>query len=129
MQLQLPSILITDDDTSFRETLQSIFEPEGYRTLLAADGTEAIDILQVEEVHLVVLDMHMPQLTGLEVVQLLRQVGALLPCIMLSADWDEQLRGEAASADVFATLSKPVTRREIISEVQSALQQTYNWPN
>ncbi|HEX4148772.1 MAG TPA: response regulator, partial [Pirellulales bacterium] len=57
------SILITDDDPSFRETLRSVFEPRGFRTLLAGDGEEALRIVERDEIHLVLLDMHMPRLT------------------------------------------------------------------
>ena len=57
----LPSILITDDDLDFRETLRFVFEPRGFRTLLAGDGEEALEIMRGEQVHLVLLDVHMPQ--------------------------------------------------------------------
>ena len=54
------SILITDDDRACREALREIMEPQGFRTLLASCGEEALDIVQDEEVHLALLDMHMP---------------------------------------------------------------------
>ena len=54
------SILITDDDRDCRETLRDIVEPQGFRTLLASSGEEALDIVHGEPVHLVLLDMHMP---------------------------------------------------------------------
>src|SRR5437870_3528928 len=56
------SILITDDDRGCREALRSIVEPEGYRTLLASSGEEALDIVREQGVHLALLDMHMPRL-------------------------------------------------------------------
>ncbi|HEX4591244.1 MAG TPA: response regulator, partial [Gemmataceae bacterium] len=59
------SILITDDDRDSRETLRDIVAPEGYRTILAASGEEALEIFHDEPVHVVLLDMHMPRLTGL----------------------------------------------------------------
>ena len=52
-------MLITDDDRDIRETLGSIFEPRGFHTLLARDGKEALDLVQQEEVHVVLIDMHM----------------------------------------------------------------------
>ena len=52
-----PSLLITDDDRDVRETLGSIFKPRGFQTLLASDGKEALDIVQHEQVHLVLIDM------------------------------------------------------------------------
>ena len=59
-----PSILITDDDQDFRETLAEVLEPRGFRTLLAGDGPQALEIVRKEQVHVLVLDMHLPKLTG-----------------------------------------------------------------
>ena len=58
MKLVTPSILITDDDRDFRETLGGLFEPRGFRTFLAGDGEEALDIIRREQVHLALFDMH-----------------------------------------------------------------------
>src|ERR1022692_3859488 len=76
-------ILITDDDDRCREALRDIMEPQGFHTLLASSGEEALDIVRRGVVHLVLLDMHMPTLTGLETLQLARQVNALLPAILM----------------------------------------------
>lgn len=126
--MKAPSILITDDDRDFRETLRGVFEPEGFRTLLASAGDEALDIVQREDIHLLLLDMHMPRLTGLETLRLVKQFKSRLPCILLSAAADEALVEQALQADAFSFLSKPITRREITSTVRQALYRTYNWP-
>src|SRR5438093_1126973 len=63
------SILITDDDSGCREALRSIVEPEGFYTLMASSGEEALDIVREEPVDLALLDMYMPTLTGLETLQ------------------------------------------------------------
>src|SRR4051812_8596119 len=60
------SVLITDDDPGSRETLRDIVETEGYRTILASSGEEALDIAREEPVHLAVFDVHMPRMTGVE---------------------------------------------------------------
>src|ERR1700681_731139 len=80
------SILITDDDSGSREALRDIVEPEGYRTLLASSGEEALDIIREERVHLALLDVHMPRLTGLETIQLVHQINEVLPCILVTAN-------------------------------------------
>lgn len=123
-----PSILITDDDRGFRETLRSVFEPQGFRTLLAGDGEEAIEIVRREEIHLILLDMHMPKLTGLETIRLVKQMRALLPCILMSALADDALIEQALRANAYSVLTKPVSQRTITSTVRSALRWTYNWP-
>ena len=89
------SILITDDDRDSRETLRDIVAPEGYRTILAASGEEALEIVHVEPIHLVLLDMHMPRLTGLETIRLMHEDNAVLPCILVTADADAGLIRQA----------------------------------
>jgi len=124
----IPSLLITDDDRDFRETLQGVFEPLGFRTLLAGDGEEALKIVGSEEVHLLLLDMHMPKLTGLETLRRVKQIKAILPCILISADADEVLAEQARRAQAFSVLSKPISRLNITNIVLMALRRTYNWP-
>ncbi|REJ68491.1 MAG: response regulator [Planctomycetota bacterium] len=124
MVAQTPSILITDDDFQFRETLRGVLEPQGYRTLLADDGLAACRIVESDTIDLVLLDVHMPRLSGLETLRRVKQVRAALPCILLSARWDEALREEAIAADAFSLLTKPVTRLDLTSAVESALGHT-----
>lgn len=132
MVADVPSILITDDDRDFRETLQSVFEPRGFRTLTAGDGEEALDMIRRgETIHLALFDLHMPRLDGLEAIRLLKQFRSLVPCILLSAEADEQLVRQAKQVEAFDVLKKPVTRQSIITVVRSALQAAYNplpWP-
>ncbi len=127
MPVKSPSILITDDDHDFRETLRIVFEPRGFHTLLAGDGEEALEILRDQEVHLLLLDMHMPRLSGLETIRRVKQFKSLLPCILLSAGLDELLIQEAQRAEAFWVLSKPVSRQQITTVVDLALRRTYNW--
>ena len=125
--LSAPSILITDDDREFRETLNGVIEPQGFRTVQAEDGEQAVSIVRTQSIHLVLLDMHMPKLTGLEVIRQLKQLNARLPCILLSADADERLVEQARLVQAFSVLAKPVSRPDILSAVQLALWTAYNW--
>ncbi len=128
MRLQFPSLLITDDDHDFRETLRSVFEPR-FRTLVAGDGEEALDIVRREDVHLILLDMHMPRLTGLETLRQVKQFKSRLPCILLSAGLNDQLIRQAQLAEAFSVLSKPISRRDLTKAVDAALRRIYNWPS
>ncbi len=127
MTIDPPTLLITDDDAAFRQTLQGVFEPRGFRTVLAGDGEEALRIVHRQDVHLVLLDMHMPKLTGLETLRRLKQVKSLLPIILLSAGLDEWLAEQAREARAFSVLSKPVSGREITNIVRQALKSAYGW--
>jgi CheY-like chemotaxis protein len=126
MQTKHPfSILITDDDRGSREALRDIVEAEGYPTLLAESGEEAIEIVQEKPVHLVMTDMQMPSLTGLETIEIVRQVNALLPCILVTADADEGLIKLAFRARVFSVIPKPVSRNVVLYTVVRALIRVY----
>jgi CheY-like chemotaxis protein len=127
MVIEAPSLLITDDDDAFRETLQDLLEPLGVRTLLASDGEEALRIIRSHVVHVALFDMHMPRLTGLETMRLVKQFKALLPCILLSGGLDELIIEEARRQHAFSVLAKPVTRRQLTGTVRLALERTYNW--
>jgi two-component system, response regulator PdtaR len=119
------SILITDDDRDSRETLRDIVAPQGYRTILAASGEEALDIIHVEPVHLVLLDMHMPRLTGLETIRLMHEENAVLPCILVTADADAGLIRQALNAQVFSVIPKPVSKNVVLYTVVRALGRVY----
>lgn len=119
------SILITDDDVGCRESLRSIVEPEGFRTVLASSGEEALDIVRDESIHLVLLDMHMPRLTGLETLQLVHQINALLPCILVTADADEGLMRQAFRLRAYSVIPKPVNKNVVIYTVVRALVRAY----
>ena len=127
MLVETPSLLITDDDTEFRHTLHGVFEPQGFRVLEAGDGEEALHIVCTQEVHLILLDMHMPKLTGLETIRLVRQIKSLLPCILMSAALDEFVIEQARLLHAFSVLPKPMTFRQVTGVVRQALERTYDW--
>lgn len=119
------SILITDDDGHARETLREIVEPAGFRIFLAGSGEEAIDIVRRQDVHLTLMDMYMPTLTGLETLEIVRQIKGLVPTILMSGDRDDELLRRALSAHVFCVLAKPVSRNVVIHVVQRAFEKYY----
>ena len=119
------SILITDDDTGCREALRTIVESEGFRTFLASSGEEALEIVREEPVHLALLDMHMPRLTGLETLTLVRQINQVLPCILVTADASEVLIREAFKAQAYSVIPKPVSKNVLLYVVVRALVRVY----
>ncbi len=125
MTLVRPSILVTDDDPVARETLREIFEPQGFNTLLAESGEEAIDIVRGQDVHLALMDMHLPKLTGLETINIVRQIKGVIPMILITADSDDNLLRKALSAQAFCVLAKPVSKNLVIYVVTRALQKYY----
>ena len=122
-----PTLLITDDDRAFRETLRDVFAPRGFETHLAADGVEALQIVRYQPVHVLLLDMHMPQITGLETIRRLRATSIHAPCILMSAQLDPEVVKEANREQVFSVLAKPFSIATITQLVRDALQQAYAW--
>ena len=126
MLITPPQLLITDDDRAFRETLRGVFEPRGFRLFTAGDGSEALEIIQHRPVDLLVTDMHMPRMTGLEMIRRVKQVRLSLPCILLSGNLDDGLVEEAREV-AFSVLPKPVRSSDITRTVYQALQAVYGW--
>lgn len=119
------NILITDDDAGSRHALRDIVEPEGYRALLAASGEEALDILREEPVHLALFDVHMPRLTGPEAVQIAHQINAVLPCILVTADANEDVMRQAFQVRAYSVIPKPVSRHMLLYTMVRALMKVY----
>jgi CheY-like chemotaxis protein len=115
------SILITDDDRDCRETLRDIVEPQGYRTVLATCGEEAVEIVQAQVIHAVLLDMHMPTLTGLDTLRIVRQINVLLPCILVTADATDGLIRQALNEHAYSVIPKPVNKHLVLHTVVRAL--------
>lgn len=129
MQFVIPRLLITDDDRDLRETMASMFRSRGFDTLEAADGEEAIDLVAHHEVHLLLLDMHMPRLSGLETIRRLKtlELPLAFPWILISAALDERIIAEARAAAAHAVLAKPLRLPELTSAVTRALEQAFDW--
>jgi CheY-like chemotaxis protein len=123
------SILVADDDRGNREALGEVLGNQGFHTVLAADGGEAVEIVQVEMIHLVLFDMHMPRLTGLEALTLLRHsLGRVLPAVLMTADATTELMRQAFQAQVYSVIPKPVNKNIVLHTLARALARVYGTP-
>jgi CheY-like chemotaxis protein len=123
------SVLIADDDRGTRETLGEALEQQGFRTMLAADGGQAVEIVQVNLVHLVLFDMQMPRLTGLEAFTVIRQtLDRVLPAVLMTADATNDLIRRAFQAQMFSVIPKPVNLNLVLNTLARALAKTYGTP-
>jgi DNA-binding response OmpR family regulator len=116
-----PTILLVDDEDSVRKVLAYPLERDGYEVVQAADGEEALEKFDAHPVDLVVLDIMLPRLDGLEVCKRLRARSAV-PIIMLTARDDEldKVIGLELGADDYMT--KPFSIREFRSRVRALLR-------
>ena len=116
-----PTILLVDDEDSIQKLLTYPLERDGYRVVQARDGEEALKRFAEEEIDLVVLDIMLPKIDGLEVCKRLR-AGSTVPIIMLTARDDEvdKVLGLELGADDYIT--KPFSIREFRSRIRAVLR-------
>jgi len=115
------TILVVDDEKEIAELVEIYLVSDGYRVLKAKNAQEGLDILDKEEVHLVLLDIMMPGMNGLEMCEQIRRTRNI-PIIMLSAkstDLDK-IRGLGTGADDYVT--KPFNPLELTARVKSQLR-------
>ena len=115
------SLLITDDDDALRDSLRMIFEPKGFNTYLAGSGHEAVRVIEGKRIHIVIVDMQMPDLTGLETIALIRsKLRKAIPYILMSGDPSQELRQKALEAEAYSFLPKPLDvfgMRKLVDEI------------
>ena len=116
------SILVADDDRGSRDTLAQMLRDRGFSTITATSGEEAIEITRVELIHLVLFDMHMPRMTGLEALQQVRLFNELLPAILVTADATRELIRQALQAQVYSVIPKPVNKSVLLHTLARALK-------
>jgi CheY-like chemotaxis protein len=122
-------VLIADDDRGNREALGELLKAKGFDIVEAADGGEAVEIVQVNMIHLVLFDMHMPRLTGLEALNVLRQtLHKVLPAVLMTADATTELLRQAFQAQVFSVIPKPVNKNIVLHTLTQALARVYGKP-
>lgn len=120
------SILIADDDRGTREALGEMLASRGFTIKLARDGGEAVELVQVDMVHLVLFDMHMPRLTGLEAFAVIRQtLDRILPAVLMTADATNDLIRQAFAAQVYSVIPKPVNGNVVLHTLERALAKVY----
>jgi len=123
-----PQLLITDDDEAFRETLGEALQRKGYAVTLASDGDQAVELVRAQTFHLVILDMHMPRLSGLDTILLVRQWFDHLPCILMSARLDDEIVSTARAIPTVEVLSKPFPLKLFTETIRDTLRRAYQWP-
>ena len=117
-------ILLVDDDIDLRSIIHRFLERSGFSVVVAGNGREALVRLETQGVDLILTDLMMPEISGIELIQTVRQTNLLLPIIAMSADAD--LRNDrslelAAQAGAQVVLEKPFAMKRLIREVQRLL--------
>lgn len=115
-------ILVTDDDKNTRLLLKAVLESEGYTVYVAANGEEALTVMDQQHIDLVVLDIMMPKMDGYEFTKILREAQNNLPILMVSA---KQLPADKKKGFLVGTddyMTKPIDEEEMLLRIKALLR-------
>ncbi len=125
----MQTILVIDDDDSLRDTIGVLFEREGFKTILAADARTGLDQAVLAKPGIIITDLRLPDLSGVEVCKRLRTSGVQTPIIVLSAvgeEIDKVLLLEIGADDYIV---KPFGTRELLARVRAVLRRSPSEPH
>ncbi len=101
-------VLVVDDELDARELLQAFLVAKGYEVLIASDGEEALEKVKEERPHLLLLDVRLPKMNGLEVLRRVREIDQEVGVIMITAVKEEDTGRQALQLGAFDYITKPL---------------------
>jgi DNA-binding NtrC family response regulator len=122
MPAPIPNILIIDDEPSLLESLSILLARRGYRVETAQSGRAGIRQLRKEKPDVIISDIKMPEVTGIDVLKAAREVDLFLPVILITARADVDTAIQALNEGAFQYIQKPFENRELLAQVENALQ-------
>jgi two-component system response regulator HydG len=118
-----PSILVVDDERDIRENLRDILTDMGYTVDVAADGPEALAMVQARHYDVALLDLRMPGMDGLELYRRIKEVRACTVAIIVTAYASAETARDALQAGAWRIISKPVEIQSVLGLIGEALDQ------
>jgi CheY-like chemotaxis protein len=124
------TVLLANEQEEWQQTVRQLLQPQGVQTLWARSGREALQMIESKPVHVAVLDAQMPQLGGMQVIRLMREMQKAPPAILLANHLTNHLLREALGMHVFSVLSKPVELNVLLDALARVLRRYYEsrWP-
>jgi two-component system KDP operon response regulator KdpE len=119
--------MVVDDDAQIRRVLRTAFVAQGYEALDARNGEEALEMLREEKVDLVILDVNMPGMSGLETCRAMRSISEI-PIVMLTVRDAEADKVEALDAGADDYMTKPFGSPELLARIRAALRRSPQMP-
>ena len=115
-------LLVVDDEPTIREVMSLTLESDGYRCICAADAREALELVKLRgrEIQCMITDLHMPEMDGIELIKKVRETGAQMDVVISTGYLGDEDREALRQLGVTATLSKPYTGAELLSQVRAA---------
>jgi chemosensory pili system protein ChpA (sensor histidine kinase/response regulator) len=123
IKIALPKVLIVDDSLSVRSSLSQLMSDGGYQVVTARDGLEAVNMLEQEAPDVVLTDLEMPRMNGLDLVGYIRNSAQWnpLPVVMITSRTMAKHRQQAEQAGVNSYITKPFTEDEVLASVDRQL--------
>ncbi len=118
----MESILIVDDEKNYTAVLSVVLEEEGYETITANSAVEALDILKIEDVDLVITDMKMPGMDGLELLGRIKEGWPDIPVVMMTAHGTVDKAVEAMQKGAYTFILKPFDNERLVIYSQKAIE-------
>jgi two-component system, OmpR family, response regulator VanR len=115
------SVLIVDDDASFVDAAAVFLGSHGYQAIKTCSGRQAIREVQEQPVDLAIIDLHLPDLSGVRVAQEVRRVRPSAVVIMISSDDSDEARHRCMDAGAWSFLAKPLLPRDLLSRINESL--------
>ena len=128
------TVLLANEQESWHQTVRGLLEPQGVQALSARSGREALHLIESQPIHVAVLDQQMPQLGGLQVIKLMREMHGsgrkAPPAILLANQLTNHLLHEALGMHVFTVLAKPVDFNLLLDALARVLRRYHEsrWP-
>lgn len=116
-----PRILVVDDDRTAAAALADLLRDEGYAIEVAHRGNEALALEKTFHPDLLITDMHMPEMSGVELLSALRHDRRTLPAILMTTDASDTARRRAQALGASDILDKPLILRDMLASIQRAL--------
>ncbi|HDH99509.1 MAG TPA: response regulator [Firmicutes bacterium] len=116
-------ILVVDDEENMRNALTFLLEAEGYRVTTAESGRRALQKVLEEPVDLVITDIVMPDMDGLELIDELRRLALEVPVLVITAYGSERMKQELKRRGIAGYLSKPFEGEELLARVAALLNE------
>lgn len=116
-----PVVLLVEDDIAFRRSVGAYFQDSGFLVLEADDGVAALDVLSQRSPDIIISDLRMPRMSGLELLEALKNHANTAPVIMVSGTADKVLLAETTLLGAAAYLTKPIADLSILETVARSL--------
>jgi two-component system nitrogen regulation response regulator NtrX len=118
----METILVVDDEESIRLSLEGILLDEGYRTLFACNGEDAINIAQMEDPDLILLDIWMPGIDGMETLAKIKEIRPQQSIIMMSGHGNIETAVKATHLGAYDFIEKPLSLEKVLLSIQNAMK-------